>query len=491
MMERQVSYFAGRRGRESLPKPHRRHEELMETTEPTALSSALASRNRRLSSTLYLILITGVAALGGLLFGYDTAVISGAIGLLQVHFALTAAATGWAASSALAGCVLGAALAGNGNDRYGRHRMLLIAGVCFFVSAIGTALASSFTVFILFRILGGVGVGTASVTSPLYIGESAPAKWRGRLVALNQLAIVAGMLIIYFVNYRIHLSGTPEWNQTLGWRWMFASGIVPSALLLGLLFVVPETARFLLMHGRRQEAERVAARTGAETLEEIMEAEEQQPATTTQLRRVLTVGLVLAVLQQVTGINVFLYYAPAIFGRVTHSGDVSLRQTVVLGAVNVVFTVLAMFFVDRAGRKPLLIAGSLGMALCLLAMGWAIMHESASAWLLLFVIVYIACFALSVGPVTWIVLSEIFPSAFRAKAIAISTAALWFANFIVSQTFPMLDENRTLVAHFGHGFPFFLYAGFCIAEIWFVWRNLPETKNRSLEEISRWWSVEA
>ena len=162
-----------------------------------------------------------------------------------------------------------------------------------------------------------------------------------------------------------------------------------------------------------------------------------------------------------------------------------------LGAVNVVFTILAMFFVDRAGRKPLLIAGSFGMALCLLAMGWAIMHESASAWLLLFVIVYIACFALSVGPVTWIVLSEIFPSAFRAKAIAISTAALWFANFIVSQTFPMLDENRTLVAHFGHGFPFFLYAGFCIAEIWFVWRNLPETKNRSLEEISSWWSAEA
>jgi MFS family permease len=150
-----------------------------------------------------------------------------------------------------------------------------------------------------------------------------------------------------------------------------------------------------------------------------------------------------------------------------------------------------MFFVDRAGRKPLLIAGSFGMALCLVAMGWAIMHESASAWLLLFVIVYIACFALSVGPVTWIVLSEIFPSAFRAKAIAISTAALWFANFIVSQTFPMLDENSTLVAHFGHGFPFFVYAGFCIAEIWFVWRNLPETKNRSLEEISRWWSVEA
>jgi SP family xylose:H+ symportor-like MFS transporter len=460
----------------------------MAITDPSLVRPLPAAQSGRVSGRLYLIIITGVAALGGLLFGYDTAVISGAIGLLQSHFALTPAATGWAASSALAGCVLGTVLAGNGNDRYGRHRMLLIAGICFFVSAIGTALASTFTMFIVFRILGGVGIGAASVTSPLYIGESAPAKWRGSLVACNQLAIVFGMLIIYFVNYRIHLSGTLEWNQTLGWRWMFASGIVPSALLLGLLFVVPETARFLLMHGRREEAERVAARTGADTFEEILAAGAPQATTARQLRSVLTVGLVLAVLQQVTGINVFLYYAPTIFSRVTHSGDISLRQTVVLGVVNVVFTILAMVFVDRAGRKPLLLAGSFGMTLCLLGMGWGIMHESASAWLLLFVIAYIACFALSVGPVTWIVLAEIFPAASRAKAIAISTAALWVANFIVSQTFPMLDEDRTLIAHFGHGFPFFVYAGFCVVEIWFVWRNLPETKNRSLEEISSWWS---
>jgi sugar porter (SP) family MFS transporter len=323
----------------------------------------------------------------------------------------------------------------------------------------------------------------------LYIGESSPAKWRGRLVALNQLAIVFGMLIIYIVNYRIHLSGSLEWNQNTGWRWMFASGILPSALLLGLLSVVPETARFLLMQGRREEAEEVSARTGAETFEEILDAEARQQDTTQRMGRVIGVGVTLAILQQITGINVFLYYAPIIFDRVTHSGDVSLRQTVLLGAVNVVFTIVAMVFVDRAGRKPLLLAGSFGMTVCLLAMGWAIMHQSASAWLLLFVIVYIACFAFSVGPVTWIVLAEIFPSNVRARAIAISTAALWIANFVVSQTFPMLDESRTLNTHFGHGFPFFLYAGFCMAEIWFVARNLPETKNRSLEEISVWWSL--
>jgi SP family xylose:H+ symportor-like MFS transporter len=455
----------------------------------TTLISVAGEKNRDISGKLYLVLITGVAALGGLLFGYDTAVISGAIGLLRDHFTLGAIATGWAASSALAGCVLGAAAAGKGCDRYGRHRMLLLSGICFMVSAIGTALASSFAGFIVFRIIGGLGIGAASVASPLYISESAPAGWRGRLVALNQLAIVCGMLVIYLVNYRIHLSGTLEWNQNAGWRWMFASGIVPSALLLGLLFVVPETARFLLMQGRREEAEAVAARTGADTFLEILGAEQNATPTTGHMRRALTVGLVLAILQQVTGINVFLYYAPIIFSRVTHSGNAALLQTVLLGVVNVVFTVLAMALVDRAGRKPLLLTGSFGMMACLVAMGFAIMQGSSSAWLLLFVFVYIACFAFSIGPVTWIVLSEIFPSEFRAKAMALSTAVLWITNFLVSQTFPMLDENRVLIAHFGHGSPFFLYAGFCAAGIYFVWRYLPETKNRSLEEISSWWST--
>jgi sugar porter (SP) family MFS transporter len=243
------------------------------------------------------------------------------------------------------------------------------------------------------------------------------------------------------------------------------------------------------MQGRREEAERVASRSGADTFDEIREAEEQQPTTTRHIRRTLKVGIVLAVLQQVTGINVFLYYAPVIFNRVSHSGDASLRETILLGAVNVIFTILAMIFVDRAGRKPLLLAGLLGMTLCLVGMGWAIKNESTSAWLLFVIIAYIACFAFSVGPVTWIVLSEIFPSEVRAKAMAISTAALWIANFVVSQTFPMLDENRFLIAHFRHEFPFFLYAGFCIAEMLFVGCSLPETKNRSLEEISSWWSA--
>lgn len=442
----------------------------------------------RLSPKIYLLLLTCVAALGGLLFGYDTAVISGAIGLLESHFGLSAAATGWAASCALAGCVFGATAAGLGCDRFGRRRALVFAGICFLVSAVGTALAVSFTTFVVYRIVGGLGIGAASVASPLYIGESAPARHRGALVAINQLAVVLGMLLIYLVNYQIRLSGTPAWNNAVGWRWMFASGTLPSSLLLGLLLFVPETARFLAMRGRYVEAERVASRTGATTLEEIMAAEAHPVNPDTFRRRALFIGVSLAILQQVTGINVFLYYAPSIFGLVNHSRNAALWETVIVGAVNVVFTCVAMGFVDRVGRKPLLLSGCSGMMICLFSMGWALMHGATSAWLLPCVIGYIACFAFSIGPVTWIVLAEIFPSGFRAKALSISTAALWMANFVVSQTFPMINENRRLVSHFGQGSPFFLYGASCLVEIVFVSLAVPETKNQTLEQISAGWS---
>ncbi|WP_058189405.1 sugar porter family MFS transporter [Terracidiphilus gabretensis] len=436
----------------------------------------------------FLLLMTGVAALGGLLFGYDTAVISGAIGPLAAHFHLGAAATGWAASSALAGCVLGAAGAGWGCDLYGRHRFLLLAGICFLVSAAGTAMANSLGTLVAFRILGGMGIGAASVVSPLYISESSPARWRGRLVAVNQLAIVSGMLLIYLVNYQITHNCDAQWNETTGWRWMFASGILPSALLMLLLSTVPETARFLLLKGRSAEAEKVAALTGAEMLNEI-HAGEHSAVPILNRKRMYAVGILLAVLQQVTGINVFLYYAPSIFAHASHSGDVALQQTIAVGAVNVIFTIIAMLLVDRAGRKPLLLGGSAGMAVCLVAMGWAIMRGNNSAWLLFFVLAYIACFALSVGPVTWILLAELFPSKSRGMAMAVSTAVLWAANFVVSQTFPMLDQSARLIARFNHGFPFFFYAGFCLLEIWFVAAFVPETKNKRLEEIARQWSV--
>jgi sugar porter (SP) family MFS transporter len=260
--------------------------------------------------------------------------------------------------------------------------------------------------------------------------------------------------------------------------------------LFGLLFLVPETARFLIMHGRTAEAEAVALRIGGARLDDDLATHIMAPASREHLAKVLWLGITLAVLQQVTGINVFLYYAPEIFNHISHSGNTDLLETVFVGAVNLLFTIVAMAVVDKAGRKPLLIGGSLGMGVCLVAMGAAAMRSDTGAWLLAFVLGYIACFALSVGPVTWVVLSEIFPAHFRARGMAIASAALWLANFAVSQTFPMLDQSRTLIRHFGHGSPFFLYACFCALETWFVWRNLPETKNRSLEEISAWWSAQ-
>jgi MFS transporter, SP family, xylose:H+ symportor len=435
---------------------------------------------------LYLILITLVAALGGLLFGYDTAVIAGAIGFLQEHFALSAAASGWAASSALAGCVVGAAFAGAAGDRLGRRMILLLSAVLFLISAIGSALAPSLAVLVLFRIVAGIGIGAASMTSPLYIAEIAPAAWRGRLVGLNQFAIVSGMLLIYFVNYRIALAGGAEWDLTMGWRWMFASGALPSALLLGLLFLVPETPHFLVARGRLAEAARVLQRTGGAIVTE--KVEEAIPLGSGPMLRVLGIGITLAVFQQITGINVFLYYAPQIFGHVSHNINSALFQTILVGAVNLCFTALAMALVDRTGRKPLLICGSLGMGLCLVAMGRASMLSTMGPSLLLFVLGYIACFALSVGPVTWVVLSEIFPMAVRSRAIAIATMALWFANFGISQTFPMLDQSKVLVLKFHHAFPFFFYASFCVFEALFVWRFIPETKDRSLEEIGASWT---
>lgn len=451
-----------------------------------AENPALLSSAKPQASRLYPILITLVAALGGLLFGYDTAVIAGAIGFLQEHFSLSAAESGWAASSALAGCVVGAAFAGVVGDRLGRRMILLVSAALFLISAIGSALAPTLAVLVLFRIIAGIGIGAASMTSPLYIAEIAPATWRGRLVGLNQFAIVTGMLLIYFVNYRIALAGSAAWDLTMGWRWMFASGALPAALLLGLLFIVPETPHFLVAHGRLAEAEKVLQRTGGAIVAEKVES--AVPLNRGPMLRVLAIGMTLAVLQQITGINVFLYYAPQIFSHVTHNTNSALFQTIIVGAVNLLFTAVAMALVDRAGRKPLLIGGSLGMGLCLIAMGRASLLSTMGPSLLLFVVGYIACFALSVGPVTWVILSEIFPMVVRSRAIAIATMALWFANFAVSQTFPMLDQSKALIQKFHHAFPFFFYAAFCVIEALFVWRFIPETKDRSLEEIGASWT---
>lgn len=448
-------------------------------------------------STVYVVLVCLVAALGGLLFGYDTAVISGAIGFMEKHFDLTPAMKGWTASCALLGCVVGVALAGVLSDGLGRKKVLILSAIAFLISAIGTAVPQELFTFIVFRIIGGFGVGAASMASPMYIAEITPARIRGRMVSVNQFAIVSGILVIYFVNYFIEGSHTESWNVEYGWRWMFGSGALPSLLLLFLLFFIPESPRWLVKQQRQEEARHILTRVaGADHATAEMKAIEdtlsQESGSLAQLfhpgmRGVLVLGVVLAVLQQVTGINVIFYYAPEIFKNLGASTNMALLETIVVGAVNLAFTILAIWTVDRLGRRPLMMIGAAAMGISLLSLGTAFYTQSVSGWAMVFVLLYIAGFAMSLGPVVWVVLSEIFPTRIRGRAMAIATLCLWAANFVVSQTFPMMNDDPGLVARFHHGFPFFIYGALCVVTLIFVAYKVPETKGKTLEEIETMW----
>lgn len=449
-------------------------------------------------STVYLIGICLVAALGGLLFGYDTGVVNGSIKFVQLKYELSATMKGFAASSALIACIFGAAFAGALSDRLGRKKVLILSAVFFLISAVGTAIPKTLTQFIIFRFIGGLGVGAASMTSPMYIAEISPARIRGRMVSVNQFAIVTGMLVVYFVNYFISGMGDLEWNTEIGWRWMFGSESLPALLLLILLFVVPESPRWLIKQGRGEEAFAVLARIegGDYAQNEVKLIEETVSHESASLKQlfhpgmkiVLVIGVVLAVLQQVTGINVFLYFGSEIFENIGgETIDAALLQQVIVGGVNLLFTVIAIWTVDKLGRKILMIIGAIGMGVSLFAMGLAGCLQTTGIWILIFVLGYIACFALSVGPVTWVILSEIFPTKIRGRAMGIATVCLWLANAIVSQTFPMMDENPYLIEKFHHGFPFFVYGAMCVILIIFVAVFVPETKGKPLEEIEKMW----
>ena len=450
-------------------------------------------------SITYVFLITIVAALGGLLFGYDTGVINGAIGPLKAYFNLDEVREGWTMGCALLGCALGAAGAGAISDRFGRKKVLILSAVLFFVSAIGTAVPTTLTMFILFRIFAGLGIGAASISSPLYIAEITPARIRGRMVSINQFAIVSGISIVFFVNYFIALQGDELWNQNHGWRWMFASGALPALVLLVLLFLVPESPRWLTKQGREDEALGILTRVNGSDqarteLAEIRDTLRHETGSLGQLfqpgmKMVLVIGIALAVLQQITGINVFLYFGTEIFKKMGSGTNAALLQNIIVGVVNLFFTIVAIWTVDRLGRKPLMMIGSTGMGICLLAMGLGAYVQTTGLWMLLFILGYIACFALSVGPVTWVILSEIFPTRIRGRAMAVATICLWIANYIVSQTFPMMDANPWLLQTFHRGFPFWLYGAFCIVLLVCVRALVPETKGKTLEEIERHWLV--
>jgi len=438
-----------------------------------------------------------VATLGGLLFGYDTAVISGGIGFLKQHFALNEWQEGWAASSALLGCVVGVSLAGLMSDRFGRRMALIVAAVCFLVSAIGTALPRTLTEFVVFRALGGVGVGIASMVSPMYIAEVSPARLRGRLVSVNQIAIATGMLVVYFVNYFI-AQGKPEaWNVTVGWRWMFGSEALPCVAFLVLLLGVPESPRWLAAKGKQAQALAILRRIGGarqaqKEMEEIEQALAEEPVSLRQLlhpgmMRIVVIGVVLAVLQQVTGINVILYYAPKIFASLGAVADTAMLNTIVIGGSMVAFTVVAIGCVDRWGRRPLLLLASAGMAASLFAFSGVAFFQKTGPRALLLILGYIASFSIAMGPVVWVVLSEIFPNRVRGRALSVATFFLWIANYLVSQTFPVLNDHPFLVRHFHHAFPFWVYGGLCVLAYFFIWRWIPETKGRTLEEIEQYW----
>jgi SP family xylose:H+ symportor-like MFS transporter len=463
----------------------------------------------------YVILATLVATLGGLLFGYDTAVISGAVGSLRVHFIdpqnldVNAANTllGFVVSSALIGCVIGGLLGGWVSAHIGRQRGLVIAAVLFVVSALGSAAPEVFFApigtggpgfiwhFVFYRVLGGIGVGLASMLSPMYIAEIAPARLRGNLVTWNQIAIVSGMVIVYFVNYGIeHAGGSEQWLNETGWRWMFASGAIPAGIFLVLLFLVPETPRYLMLRGRETEARQVLDRLvePAEAETEIVEIRESlahhhSARLLSFGMLVLVIGILLSVFQQFVGINVVLYYAPEIFKSMGLSTDASLLQTILVGAINFAFTIVATLTVDRWGRRPLQITGALIMAASMLALGADLMAHDKGIAALLFMLVYIAGFAMSWGPVTWVLLSEIFPNQIRGKAMAIAVAAQWTANLLISWTFPILQKNPSLLATFNGGFPYFIYGMMGLLAAWFMWKWVPETKGRTLEGLETLW----
>lgn len=449
-----------------------------------------------MSNARYVYQISMVAALGGLLFGYDTAVISGAIGSIKTRFGLTPALEGWAASAAIWGCVGGVAVAGFLADRFGRKKVLWGSAILFAVSAVWSAIPRSLTEFVLARMLGGLGVGAASMISPLYISEVAPAHSRGRLGTLYQLAIVLGINLVYYVNYRIAAWGDESWNVEMGWRFMLGSETLPALLFLGLALFVPESPRWLMKQRRDEEAlailERIngpeQAQAVSQDIRQSLDHEEGglkellQPA----LRKPLVIGLVLAVFSQITGINAIIYYAPQILKSVGVGTESALAQTFLIGVINTLFTFVALWGIDRAGRRTLLLWGVSLMVVCLAGAGAAFHFQLTSGpWLLLFILAFIASFACSLGPIPWIMIAEIFPTKIRGAAMSLCILGLWLAVVAVTQFTPMLLDP---VTGLGGAFTFWLFMVFAIVLLVFVWRMVPETKQRTLEEIEQSWS---
>lgn len=452
----------------------------------------------------FIFKIALIATLGGLLFGYDTAVISGAEQSLQKYLTKDYGSFihGITVSSALIGCIIGGLLSSIFSSRLGRKKSLQVAAILFIVSALlsgypeflffepGESSLGLLITFNLYRVIGGIGVGLASAISPMYISEIAPSSIRGRLVSWNQFAIIFGMLVVYFVNYGITFGQSQSWIELIGWRYMFMTEAIPAIAFFFLLFLVPETPRYLSLNNRNTEALTVLNRIyssknhAQNVLNDILSTKNKLTDVKAPLfsfgKTVIIIGILLSIFQQFIGINVALYYAPRIFENLGAGENTSMIQTVVMGLVNVIFTVIAILYVDKFGRKPLLIIGSTGMAIGMIGMSTLAANGAFGITTLIFLVIYTASFMMSWGPIIWVLLSEIFPNRIRSGAMAIAVAVQWLANFTITSTYPsMMEISGTMT----YGF----YALMSILSGLFVWKFIPETKGKTLEELEKVW----
>ena len=453
----------------------------------------------------YLILIAVVASLGGFLFGYDTGVINGTQFYFSKYFELSAALKGWVVGSALIGCFFGAIIAGPMSKAYGRKSSLIVSALLFSISAWGSGLPSflpeSVSLLVVFRIIGGLGIGIASMNAPMYIAELSPASIRGKMVTIYQMAIVAGFFIVFLVTFSIGGGQEEAYNLNYGWRIMFWSELVPCVIFFGLLFLVPKSPRWLMLQGREEESLKVLTRIhgkqlAEEEMIEIRESINQDSGITMKdifrgaILPIILIGSVISGLQQFTGINAVLYYGADIFEKALGFGQEDvLAQQILLAGVNVAFTFLAMFTVDKWGRKPLVITGSIGMIVGFLMLGFTLMTDQVGIISLLGILFFVGSFAMSMGPIVWVMLSEMFPNSIRSIAMSIAVAVQWGANYIVSQSFPMVvaSEANAAGGFWNGSLPYFSFIAFIAVIIWFTMKFIPETKGKSLEQIEKVW----
>lgn len=444
-------------------------------------------------------MISLISAMGGFLFGYDWVVIGGAKPFYEVFFGIEnfPSTQGFVMGSAIIGCILGVMVAGSLSDKYGRKPLMFIASIIFIVAAIGTGIVSDLKWFITYRILGGIGIGIASNVSPIYIAEVSPGNIRGRFVSINQLTIVLGILAAQMVNWLIAEPMAPgeeilsSWNGQMGWRWMFWAGGVPAVFFFLLIFLVPESPRWLAMQLRYEQSAGILARIGGldyakeeiasikATVNSLKEKINYKLLFEKKTRRILIIGIVIAIFQQWCGINVIFNYAQEVFAAAGYGVSDILFNIVITGVTNVAFTLIGMYTVDKLGRRALMLFGAIGLACIYAILGTCYYFEITGVAVLIMVVAAIACYAMTLAPVTWVVLSEIFPNRIRGMAMAVSTFALWTACFILTFTFPLLNKG---LGAYG---TFWLYGIVCLSGFVFIKMTLPETKGKSLEEIEK------